>query len=91
MYRIVSSYKLYDLESEKDLMREWLKKLRTEKGLTQKEIGEKLGISESYYSSIENGIRQKKMDMVIITGISAALDIPVIEVIKEEDKLRTNV
>ena len=69
-------------------MREWLRKLRTERRLTQKEVGEKLGISESYYSSIENGIRQKRMDMVIVTGLAAALNIPVIEIIKEEDKLR---
>lgn len=34
-------------------MREWLKSLRTEKGLTMKDMGQKLCISESYYCAIE--------------------------------------
>lgn len=33
-----------------------LKELRKEKGLTQKDVAEKLGISESTYSLIENDI-----------------------------------
>ena len=36
-------------------MREYLISLRTEKGLTQKQIAQKLDISESYYNQIEKG------------------------------------
>ena len=46
-------------------MRNWLRELRMNKGYTMKDMGEKLGISESYYCAIENGDRQKKMDMLI--------------------------
>lgn len=41
-------------------MRKYLISLRTEKGLTQKKIAQKLDISESYYNQIEKGERQKK-------------------------------
>ncbi len=65
-------------------MREWLKTARESKGLTMKQLGEKLGISESYYCSIENGDRQKKMDIVLVSGLSSALDIPVAEIARIE-------
>ncbi len=38
-------------------MRDWLKQLRSEKHLTLKEVALNAGISECYYSQIENGIR----------------------------------
>lgn len=67
-------------------MREYLVTLRKEKGLTQKQLSQKLGISESYYSQIENGERQKRMDITIIDRISLALDVPVSTLIKFENK-----
>lgn len=54
-------------------MREWLKTLRKDNNLTAAEMADKLGISESYYSLIENGERQKKMDIVLVTRIAEAL------------------
>lgn len=65
-------------------MREWLKNLRIEKGYTMKGLGEKLGVSESYYCSIENGTRQKKMDISIIIALSSALDVPIAEIVQME-------
>lgn len=65
-------------------MRTWLKDKRQELGLTMKEIGEKLHISESYYCEIENGNRQKKMDIVLVSGLSAILGISVADIIKHE-------
>ncbi len=38
-------------------MRKWLKDIRTEKGLTTYEVATSAGISQSLYSSIENGNR----------------------------------
>lgn len=65
-------------------MREWLKKRRIQKGLTMKQIAEKLRISESYYSAIEAGTRQKKMDVVLMAGIAAALNVPVSKIVQFE-------
>ncbi len=63
-------------------MREWLRDLRNQKGLTMKNIAEKLGISESYYCAIENGERQKKMDMLLASGLSAILEVPVSRIVQ---------
>ena len=38
-------------------MRSWLKTIRIKAGKTMKSVAEKAGISESYYSQIENGVR----------------------------------
>ena len=65
-------------------MREWLKNARIERGLTMKELGVKLGISESYYCSIEAGIRQKNMDLSLIAALASALGIPVADIVQFE-------
>ena len=53
-------------------MRTWLKDLRNNRNMTQKDMAEQLGISEAYYALIENGRRQKKMDVTILAGIAKA-------------------
>lgn len=68
-------------------MREYLISLRTEKGLTQKQIAKKLDISESYYNQIEKGERQKKMDITLLNRLSLALEIPITVLINYENKL----
>lgn len=68
-------------------MRGYLKRLREAKGLTMQELSEKLGITRQYYQMIESGERQRKMDMLILTGISKALEVPVEQIINEENKI----
>lgn len=63
-------------------MREWLRDLRNQKGLTMKNMAEKLGISESYYCAIENGERQRKMDMLLASGLSTILEVPVSRIVQ---------
>lgn len=67
-------------------MREWLKAARTEKNLTMKEMSSKLGISESYYCSIENGIRQKKMDLGLVAALASILEIPMEKIAQLESE-----
>ena len=38
-------------------MREYMRELRKSKGLTQKQVAEKIGLSQCYYSQIEKGER----------------------------------
>lgn len=66
-------------------MRDWLKKERTDRGLTMAEMAEKLSLSESYYLRIENGERQKKMDLLLVRKLATALDISVEEIIAKEE------
>ena len=68
-------------------MREWLKNARESAGLTQAEMAENLGITESYYSFIEKGERQKKMDVTLIFKLSVFLGIPTEQIVQYESKL----
>lgn len=65
-------------------MRDWLKDRRTQAGMTMAEMAAKLDLTESYYSRIENGDRQKKMDIVLVGKLSAVLDLPVNEIMSLE-------
>ena len=46
-------------------MRKYLCNLRTDKNKTQQEVATMLGISRQYNNMIENGVRQKKLDMTM--------------------------
>lgn len=65
-------------------MRDWLKTARDEKGYTMAQMGEKIGISESYYSLIERGERQKNMDITLVCKLSEIFSIPIDEIIRKE-------
>ncbi|MBP1546330.1 MAG: helix-turn-helix transcriptional regulator [Oscillospiraceae bacterium] len=66
-------------------MRDWLIKLRGDS--SQSEIAKKLGITQQYYSYIENGDRQKKMDIQICEKIAQIFGISVADVINYESAL----
>lgn len=65
-------------------MRDWLRRSREEKGLTIAEMAQKLDISLSYYSLVESGKRQKKMDITLLTRISSVLDLPLADAVSLE-------
>lgn len=68
-------------------MREYLVTLRKEKNFTQRQTAEKLDISESYYNQIENGERQKDMDISLASRLSAVFDVPIATIINYENQL----
>jgi transcriptional regulator with XRE-family HTH domain len=65
-------------------MREWLKTARREKKLTMKDMAAALGISESYYCAIENGERQKRLDIMVASTLAEVLGVSVAEIIRRE-------
>ena len=65
-------------------MRDWLKEKRRERGYTMAQMAEKLGITESYYSLIEAGDRQKKMDMILAGKLSDVLGITMQQIVEME-------
>lgn len=71
------------------MMRKWLKKARQEHGLTMKQMADELHISESYYCSIENGYRQRDMDISLAAKISETLKISMKQILKFEQANRT--
>lgn len=71
-------------------MRKWLRDLRTEKNITMKQAAQSMGISESYFCSIENGDRQKKMDASIILGLSSVFSVDPSFILQAESKYLNN-
>ena len=69
-------------------MRKWLREARENGGLTMKRMAEKLLISESYYCAIENGTRQRNMDISLAERISETLQIPIKEILRNESMMR---
>lgn len=66
-------------------LRNWLKQLREERGMTQKQVAEQLNISESYYSYIEAGDRQKMMDISLARKISKIFGISIEQIVENEN------
>lgn len=54
-------------------MRQWLKELRTAAGYSTYKVAELAGISQSYYASIEAGIRGNPLNVDVAKKIAEAL------------------
>lgn len=65
-------------------MRNWLKNLRTNKQMSQQSISKLLNISQNYYSNIENGERQKKLDLPLAIKISKIFEVSLDWIIEQE-------
>lgn len=76
----------YDLEPEYDIINAMIK-VRKERGLTQKQLSELTGISQSDISRIENGTRNPSLEMIkrLATGMGMRLKLEFIPVSKVED------
>lgn len=66
-------------------MRDWLKEARAGKNMTMGELAKAIGISETYYSRIESGERQRKMDILLAIRLSQILGISVDEIAAKEE------
>lgn len=67
-------------------MREYLKAMRAEKGLSMQDVADRLEISKQYYQLIESGERQQNMDITLAVKIAGVMGIPVERIITEEQK-----
>ncbi len=57
------------------MARDWMKAAREAAGKTQAEVAAELGISESYYNTIENGKRQQRMELALADRLSQVLHV----------------
>ena len=71
--------------------REYLKKLREDRGLNQYEVAGQLGISQNYYCDIENGVRQKDLKVNTLIKLSEILEVPAETLISEEIVLKDKI
>lgn len=67
-------------------LREWLKDKRLAQNLTMAKMAEKLDITEGYYSLIESGERQKKMDVGLVIKLSVILEMPIDQIVELETR-----
>ena len=66
-------------------MRDWLKKLRDDIGMSQRNVADKIGISQQYYALIENGERQKKIGIELAQKLADIFGVT-LEFICEHEK-----
>lgn len=71
-------------------MREWLKRIREQKEISQQEVADRLNISRQYYQQIEAGDRQQKMDISLILRLSECFKISVSEIVQNEKEISDN-
>ena len=67
-------------------MRSWMETARKSCGLTMKAAATKIGISESYYSMIERGERQQKLDIALAVKMSGVFGISLEYIVNQEEK-----
>jgi transcriptional regulator with XRE-family HTH domain len=65
-------------------VRNWLKAIRNEKGLSQRDLSKMMGISQAHLCEIEKGTRHKDMTYSMMEKIAEALGVPVQEIIDAE-------
>lgn len=68
-------------------MRSYLKILREERGLSQQNVADAIGISQQYYNMIENGERQQKMDVPLLKKLALVFKVSVEYILEQEDKV----
>lgn len=68
-------------------MRDYLVELRLKKGLSQKDVAERLGISRQYYQMIERGERQKRLDLALAGALAALLEVNIMDIQRFESAL----
>lgn len=68
-------------------MRNWLKKLRENQGLTQRVVAEALGVTRQYYNLIESGERQSKMSIETAQKLAVVFNVPIAYILKKETKI----
>lgn len=65
-------------------LRDYLINLRSTHKLSQQDVADMVGISRQYYNAIENGNRQKKMDITLLTKLSEAFDVTLTQIFEKE-------
>ena len=68
------------------MAREWLKEARARANMSQADVARELGISESYYAYIEQGERQKQLDITLCAKLSKIFSIEIQQIVEFEAK-----
>lgn len=66
--------------AESERLRELLRKVRTERGITQEELAKKLKVPQSFVSKYESG--ERRVDLVELRLVCASLGVPLQTLVK---------
>ena len=67
-------------------MRDYLVDLREQRNETQQDVAGAIGVSRQYYSMIEDGSRQKRMDIALVGLLANHFGVPMTEIIEKEQE-----
>lgn len=65
----------------------WLKELRSKKKLTQAETAKLLSVAGSTYTMIENGDRQKDLDLSLVVKLAEIFGVSMDYIAEQEKKI----
>ena len=63
------------------MQRGYLVNLREKRNESQQDVADSLGISRQYYCMIENGDRQKRMDVTLLAGLANHFGVSLAEIV----------
>ena len=72
------------LERGEKMIRTYLMNLRKQQNESQQDTATALGITRQYYTAIEAGERQKRMDITLAAMLAQHFNIPISEILKNE-------
>lgn len=67
-------------------MRKWLKDLREMNNMSQQNVADKIGITQNYYSMIEQNERMPKMTIEMAQKLSEIFSIPIKTILENEQQ-----
>lgn len=67
--------------------RQYLIDLRARANESQQDVADAIGISRQYYSFIESGERQKRMDITLATRLARHFSVDISVIVEHEDAL----
>lgn len=72
------------------MKRQYLIDLRAQRNESQQDVADGIGVSRQYYSLIEDGSRQKRMDISLASLLAAHFKVPVSRIIEQEQEMTTD-
>lgn len=70
-------------------MRKWLKELRDKHNMSQQCVAEYLSVTRQYYNLIENGERQKDLDLSFVVRLAGLFNVSVDWIAEQEKKYKS--
>lgn len=66
------------------MAREYLINWRKQRNESQQDVAESVGVSRQYYAMIEDGSRQRKMDVTLVTALAKHFGVPASDIVELE-------